>query len=116
MRRPSSNRLRGDFLDHDAPPGSAGGPEFVKQWMAMIHRAFPGFRITLDDVVAEGDRVAVRATWHGTHGGEFLGLPATQRPVTFSGMVFWRIANGRVAERWATLDRLGLMQQLQGRA
>jgi predicted ester cyclase len=64
--------------------------------------------------VGEGDRVAVRATWTGTHKGVFplMPFPVSNRKVTFTGMVFWRIANAKVVERWATLDRLGLQQQL----
>jgi steroid delta-isomerase-like uncharacterized protein len=102
-----------DFVDHEAPPGMGRGPESVITWRAMVGRSFPDLRANLDDVVAEGDRVAVRATWHGTHQGEFMGIPPTGRSVAFSGMVFFRISGGQIAERWATLDRLELMKQLQ---
>jgi len=103
-----------EFVDHDAPPALGQGPESVLKWRAMVDRSFPDLRVVLDDVVAEGDRVAVRATWHGTHRGEFMGIPATQRAVKFSGMVIFRVAGGQIVERWATLDRLELTKQLQG--
>jgi predicted ester cyclase len=80
----------------------------------MLHTAFPDLRIEIEDIVAEGDRVAVRARWHGTHRGvlPMIPFPATNRAVTFTGMVFWRIRDGKIVERWATIDRLGLQQQL----
>ncbi len=103
-----------EFTDHDAPPGIGRGPESVKQYLAMLLRAFPDIQITVEDEVAEGNLVAVRAKWRATHRGEFLGIPATNREVAFSGMVFWRIENGHLVERWANMDRVSLMRQLQG--
>jgi predicted ester cyclase len=70
--------------------------------------AFPNLHVNIEDMVAEDDRVAVRATWTGTHKDVFPLMPApvSNRQVTFTGMVFWRISNGKVAERWAVIDRL----------
>ena len=103
-----------DFVDHEMPPGTPPGPEPVIQFRNILYEAFPDLRVTLDDMVAEGDRVAVRATWTGTHRGPFPMLPApvSNRQFTFSGMVFWRVRDGQLVERWGTIDRLGLMQQL----
>jgi steroid delta-isomerase-like uncharacterized protein len=101
-----------DFIDHDAPPGTPRGSEGVKKHIAAVRSAFPDIRVTIEDMIAEGDKVAVRATWRGTHQGVYMGIPPTNRQFTFTGMVFWRIENGKIAERWANIDRLSFMQQL----
>lgn len=109
--------LAPDFLDHELPSGMPLGPEGALQLRAMLHTAFPDLRINVEDIVAEEDRVAVRATWTGTHRGALpmMPVPATGRRVTFTGMVFWRIRDGKIAERWGTIDRLGIQQQLTGK-
>jgi predicted ester cyclase len=95
-------QLAADFRDHEMPPGTAPGPEAAH------------LRVKIEDIVAEGDRVAVRASWTGTHRGPLtmMPVPVTNRTFTFTGMVFWRICDGKIAERWAIIDRLGLQQQL----
>ncbi len=107
-------QLAQDFQDHEMPPGIPPGPEGALRYRAMLHSAFPDLRVKIEDIVAEGDRVAVRATWTGTHRGVLpvLPVPPANRPFRFTGMVFWRIRDGKIVERWATLDRMGLQQQL----
>ena len=107
-------QLAADFIDHEMPPGTPPGAEPALRWRQMLHHAFPDLRVKIDDIVAEGDRVVVRATWTGTHRGKFPPLNAapTNRSFAFTGMVWWRISGCRIAERWAILDRLGLQQQL----
>ncbi len=107
-------QLTPDFVDHEMPPGTPPGPDAALQYRAMVHTAFPDLRIQIDDILAEGDRVAVRATWTGTHRGPMPMIPvrASNRSFRFTGMVFWRIYERRIVERWATIDRLGFMQQL----
>src|ERR671914_2718079 len=68
-----------DIVDHNPVPDQAPGVEGFKQWMAYARSSFPDFAGTVEDVVAEGDRVAARVTWRGTHRGEFLGIPPTGR-------------------------------------
>ncbi len=111
-------QLAPDFVDHEMPPGTPPGPESAIQFRAMLHTALPDLRIEIQDIVAEADRVAVRATWTGTHRGSIpiIPVPATNRSFRFTGMVFWRIHQGRIAERWATIDRFGLIQQLTAKA
>lgn len=94
------------------------GPEAALRYRAMLHTAFPDLRIKIEDIIAEGDHVAVRATWTGTHRGPppLLPVAATNRAFTLTGMVFWRISDGQIVERWATMDRLGLQEQLTGKA
>ncbi|HXE04657.1 MAG TPA: ester cyclase [Bryobacteraceae bacterium] len=89
-------------------------PRETIQLRATLHKAFPGLKIEIEDIVAEADRVAVRARWTGTHRGPLpmLPFPPANRSFEISGMVFWRIREGKIAERWAILDRAGLMQQL----
>ena len=107
-------QLAADFVDHEMPPNTPPGPAAALRWREMMHQAFPDLRVKIEDIVAEGDRVAVRARWTGTHRGTFplLSSAPTNRSFVLTGMVFWRINGDRIAERWATLDRLGLQQQL----
>ena len=100
-----------DFVDHGS---DAIGPDGVKAHIKALRAAFPDLHVTIDDIVAENDLVAVRATWRGTHQGEFRGVPPIGRRIEFSGMVFWRIAGGMIRERWGLIDTAALMRQLQG--
>src|SRR6266403_2147171 len=70
--------------------------------------------ITVDDVIAEGDRVVVRWTWQCTHQGAFMGVAATGKRATVTGMAIYRVADGKCVERWVELNMLGLLQQLRG--
>jgi steroid delta-isomerase-like uncharacterized protein len=78
----------------------------------MIRAAFPDGRTTIDDIIAEGDKVVVRATMKGTHKGEFMGIPATGKQVTISGIDVTRFVNGKSTEHWGQWDTLGMMQQV----
>lgn len=101
-----------EFVDHESPRGTAPGAEWVVQHVASFHKAFPDIRIEVHEAIAERDLVVVRATWSGTHRGDYMGHAATQREFKLKGMVMWRVHEGRIVERWGCLDRLGLMQQL----
>jgi predicted ester cyclase len=74
--------------------------------------SFPDLEATIETVVAEGDWVAARVTWQGTHRGEYLGIPATNRPVLFEAYHVVRFAGGLAAECWGTADLVGLAEQL----
>jgi steroid delta-isomerase-like uncharacterized protein len=99
-------------VDHAAPPGFPTGREGAKQFAAMMRSAFPDLHLTIEDMIAEGDKVVMRSTWSGTHEGEFMGIPATGRRVTVSAIDISRVADGRMVEHWEQSDALGLMQQL----
>jgi steroid delta-isomerase-like uncharacterized protein len=101
-----------NYVDHSALPGFSPGPAGAKAMLSMIHGAFPDLRATIEDSIAEGDKVVVRKSWNGTHEGEFMGIPPTGKRVSFEGIVIWRIEGGQIAERWAAIDRLSLMEQL----
>ena len=92
--------------------GVEPGLEGVRRFYEAFWSAFPTSRITLEDVIPEGDEVACRFTLRATHGGEFNGIPATGREVTLPGITILRFAGGKCVERWSQADFLGLMQQL----
>lgn len=88
-----------DFIDHSTPdqlPGHAG----VKNYFLELRRGFPDLQVTLEDVIAEGDRVAVRTTWHGTHLGTYEGVPPAGKRATRSLIQIFRFENGLIVEEW----------------
>lgn len=93
-----------------APLGDVRGLEALKEYEAPIHDAFPAF----EDLVAEGDRVAMRLTITGTHDGEMMEIPPTGRQVVFGNMIFHRMEDGKIAERWVQPDVFGLLKQIGG--
>ena len=101
-----------DFLDYAPLPGQAPGLEGAKRKWAMYLNAIPDLRVTIEDLVAEGDKVAVRRSYEGTHQGELLGIPATGKQVRVSSISIFRLAEGKIADSWEQWDRLGLLQQL----
>lgn len=100
-----------DYVGH-TPPADIHGPEGARQFTVMLRAAFPDMRVTVEDQIAEGDRVATRWTFRGTHEGDFQDIPATGKQVTMSGITLFRIANGKLLEGWNKPDLLSLMQQL----
>lgn len=102
-----------DFMYHGPPMlGEVRGREGFKQIMGVFRGAFPNFETTVEDLIAEEDRVAVRHTHHATHRGEFAGIPPTGKEATVSGIEIVRVRNGQITEFWHMDDFLGLMQQL----
>jgi steroid delta-isomerase-like uncharacterized protein len=97
------------FYDHAA--GAVLGPDGVKSHIQGLLAGIPDLMATIDAIVAEGDLVAVRATWRGTHRGPFRGLAPSGKRFETSGMVFWRIADGRLIERWAAVDLMGALER-----
>jgi steroid delta-isomerase-like uncharacterized protein len=90
------------------------GREGFRDYMRTVRRAFPDFNNRIEELVAEGDTVAARLTYTGTHQGELFGMAPTGRRVTFQGAAFFRIAAGRITEGWVLGDVHGLMRQLSG--
>jgi steroid delta-isomerase-like uncharacterized protein len=95
-----------------ALPGLPTGPEGTKQLVMVYRNAFPDVHFTIDEQIAEGDKVVTRWTAHGTHQGELVGIPATSKSTTVTGINLDRIANGKIAESWGIFDQFGMMQQL----
>jgi steroid delta-isomerase-like uncharacterized protein len=110
-------RARDRFLGPDfAINGQVVDPARSKRNVADLFSAFPDFHRTMDDIIAEGDKVVARYTARGTHHGEFMSIQATGKSVTFRWVTIYRIADGKVAEEWPLFDALGLVQQLGGTA
>lgn len=88
-----------------------GPPEF-KPFVANIRGSIPDTHISVDDILAEGDRVAVRVTLEGTHSGQGLGVAPTGRRVRIQGVIIVRVVNGQIVEGWNSYDQLGLLRQI----
>lgn len=88
------------------------GPAAFREFHSAFYNAFPGIKVSVDDTVAEGDKVAARCTVTATHTGHTLGFSATQRPVSISGMAIVRVKDGKIVEAWNSFDFLTLYQQL----
>jgi predicted ester cyclase len=86
--------------------------EEYKQFAHSIYAAFPDFRHTIEDLIAEGDKVVVRATDSGTHKGKFMGLEPTDKECTYGVIAIFRFENGKCVESWEEVDSLGFWQQL----
>lgn len=103
-----------DYLDHDRglppdlPPGRAG----YKAMMAQLRAAFPDLEVTIEDQVAEGDKVVTRYTMRGTHRGRLWGIPGTGNRFVIEGINIDRVVDGRFCERWAAYDSGEFMRQL----
>lgn len=100
------------YVYHEPSGHELNGPEGFKQLMSRPHSAFPDFSIMAEDLIAEGDKVVCRFTIQGTHNGVLMGIPPTGKPFRMTGMVIYRIADGKVIEQWENMDSLGMMQQL----
>jgi steroid delta-isomerase-like uncharacterized protein len=83
----------------------------LKQFVVTTVAAMPDFEITINDEIAEGDRVVIRETFSGTLQGELAGMPATGKHAVWSGIVIFRLANGKIVEQWPLLDLTSMMQQ-----
>jgi steroid delta-isomerase-like uncharacterized protein len=101
-----------NLVEHEEFPGLAGGRDGVRQFFQMILTAFPDFTMTMDDMVAEGDLVFIRATMRGTHRGDFMGIPATGKQVEVPTGDFARFEGGKLVEHWGVTDTGMMMQQL----
>jgi steroid delta-isomerase-like uncharacterized protein len=104
--------LAGDFKLNGAPPGLSPDAEGFKILIGMFRSAFPDYRDSVDDLIAEGDHVAVRWTLRGTHTGEFQGIPPTGKTVTVAGTSLFRVAGSQIGEDWTVIDLAGLLGQL----
>jgi steroid delta-isomerase-like uncharacterized protein len=109
------HNLAEEFLAEDIElqgTGLAPGLDDVKQFLTMFTAAFPDAHYTIENMVAEGDRVVARTSFNGTHQAEMQGIPATGKKVSMPGITIFRLDNGKIAEGWVLNDNLSLMQQL----
>ena len=101
-----------NYLNHNAMPGEVPGREGLKAFVTSLRMSFPDLRLTVEDLIAEEDKVVTRFSASGTQRGEFAGIPATGRPVQISAINIHRLRDGQIHEAWLNWDVLGLMQQL----
>lgn len=104
----TTNAVRHDSATPDVPKG----PEFAKQIAARYRRAFPDLRLTIQDMLVDGDKVAIRWASAGTHKGELQGIAPSGKNFSLSGISIIRFANGKIEEEWVNWDTLGMMKQL----
>ena len=102
-----------DLVEHNPLPGQGVGREGHKQVVTLFRSAFPDLRVITEDLVGEGDRVALRWRAEGTHRGELMGIAPTGKRVTLTGIEILRIADGKIVERWAEDNGLMVLQQLK---
>jgi len=102
-----------DVLIHMPLTTEAPRPqEAFRQLWAMLLRGLPDLHLTIEDLIAEGDKVVMRASVTGTHQGEYMGLPPTGRSIKYNEIFIWRLADGRIAEMWGVVDVFAQMKQL----
>ncbi len=102
-----------DYLDHNPQfPNLPSGIEGLRRGFEIALGAWSDVHHEVLDQIAEGDKVVSRISTYGIHVGEFLGVPATNKRITMSGIAIHRIANGRLAEHWANIDQVGVLVQL----
>lgn len=104
--------LAPDFVNHDPANPASSDAQGMKQEVAAQHSAFPDMHVSTEDMVAQGDRVAKRSTFRGTHTGEWHGIPATGKQITVSTLSLYRIEGGKIQEIWWGYDVFGVLQQM----
>jgi steroid delta-isomerase-like uncharacterized protein len=100
------------FVNHTALASQPAGREGLKKAVAALRAAFPDLQVHVEDVIADGDRVAVRDEIRATHQGPFNGVAATGRKIAVGRISFYRVKDGQISEHWSQLDMAGLMRQL----
>lgn len=102
-----------DYVGHNSSvPEDIHGPEGFREFVTMLRSAFPDFDVTIQDLIADDNKVCQRSRQSGTHEGAFMGLEPTGKEVESSGIVIYQIEDGQIVEDWAQIDMLGTMQQL----
>ncbi len=100
-----------NFVNHDLPGAERGAAGFRKLVQGFMD-GFPDMHIHMAEMIADGDLVATRGEWTGTHNGTFMGIPATGRAVKVKYIDMWRMENGKAVENWVQMDMPAMMQQL----
>src|SRR5687768_10791754 len=108
-----SEVLTENFVPHSLLPGMTPSLETYKQIHQMAKAAFPDLLVTTEEILAEGDKVVERWTQTMTHtGAPFMNIPPSNKPITFTGISIYRVANGKIVEHWANMDMFGMMAQM----
>ena len=101
-----------NYVLHKPPTGFSPDREGLKAILHAMRSAFPDLRMTVEDVIAEGEKVVQRRSYQGTHQGELFGIPASGKAISVSQITVSRVADGKFVEEWAETDFLGMLQQL----
>jgi steroid delta-isomerase-like uncharacterized protein len=101
-----------DYVDHFPFPGVTPDREGLKKSVRDFHSAVPDVKVKVEDVINEEDKVVARWTASGTHKGEIMGIPATNKKFEMSGITICRISKGKIVEEWSQADYAGFMQQI----
>ncbi len=105
--------LAPEYVNHSpATPDLPTGPEGVKGVVAMFRSGIPDLRVLVEDMIAEGDKVATRYTLEGTHGGELFGVAPTGQHLSIKSISIERVSDGKIREHWRITDSLEMMQQI----
>jgi steroid delta-isomerase-like uncharacterized protein len=105
--------LAPEYINHTlAAPDLPPGPEGVKEVVSMFHSAMPDLRVVIEDMIAEGDKVATRYSLEGTHEGELFGAPSTGKRLSIKSITVERVSEGKIREHWRATDEMGMMRQL----
>jgi steroid delta-isomerase-like uncharacterized protein len=104
--------LAPDFALHTPLPTPGRGIEAMNTVITICRAAFQGLHVTINDLMADSDKVTCRFTARGVHNGEFMGLPPTGKEIRMTGIEIFRLRDGKIAELWGEANLLGLMQQL----
>ncbi len=101
-----------NIVDHNPMPGQLPGKEGMRQALVSFKKTFPDIKLNNDFVIAEGDRVVDHGVARGTHQGDLMGIPASNKPVSIEYTDIYRVANGKIVEMWHAEDMLGMLQQV----
>ncbi len=101
-----------NLVDHDPVPGQSDGLQGIKEQIEVLFAGFPDLKVTVNKLIAEDDTVSGAVTTEGTHTGEFMGIPATNKKMSMTEIHMIRFANGKMIEHWGIADAMTMMQQL----
>ena len=93
-------------------PDMTKGTENVKKFISNLLNTFPDIKFTIEEQIAEGDKVFAQWSITGTHKGEFMGVTPTGKPISVSGVTVYKIVNGKAVQAWGMIDNLGILQQI----
>ena len=102
-----------DFVDHNGFPGQIPGPQGVREGYRLWCLGFPDTHATIEDIIAEGDKVVIRTTGRGTHLGEFQGVAPTGKSIEIGAISIFRVVEGKIKERWGLTEAAGLADSLR---
>jgi C-1 hydroxylase len=97
-----------NYFDHVAKQGQ----ELIKQFIVMLYKGFPDYHATIEDIIAEGDKVWARVTYTGTHTGEYLGFPPSGKKISYNSVTIKRVVDGKMVEGWTVNDMLDFFKQI----